>query len=598
MKKIIMRYFPLFIFGVWFSILALLYPMSLFYRIISFLIILINLFWGYRYFRSRNYLCFRRGKIEVYQKQLTGMNSILTMINEEQNPEVILGYIVNEAFQLVPGAETYSFVIYNQQRGMFEFKAVRSKNDDYFTDLCLTPEEVESMFKGKTGPFIDNQVGKSNKRFRDDVRDKFDDYGVPEAMLFIPIWIEGQLQGYITLDNWTDQNGFNERDLYQIEQILPQLVLVYSKAQRKFELAEYKNKLEQLYLVGQQLATIDQADKMIPEVLKIIRNTLQYNDICIFLTQEDKLVFKGGYKYDGTYKAEAPDINLGEGVCGLVAKTGKPQIIPDISRSSIYISRSTAIASELTVPITAGKEILGVLNLESSRVNNFKREDKELMMTVASQLGIALSNLRNQNDLKKALLQIITALARSIETKDNVTGGHCERMEYYALQVGNKLQLTEKQMENLRRAAILHDIGKIGIPGNILEKSGKLTSEEFKIMQEHPTFGAKILREVDFLKEVAQIVEQHHERIDGTGYPLGLSGEEIKLEARIIAVVDAYDAMVSDRPYRKAFEQKKALQELERFCGTQFDSQIVEVFIQLLQRDSAPIGVENARRII
>lgn len=543
--------------------------------------------WGYFQFRKRFFVDWGRGNLTIRQRvtKEISFNRVLTAMNEERSLSEILHCIMDEVYQLIPAAQTSSFVVYNPKSGMFEFVEVKSQKLDSFASFQLTPEEVRFKFYNRYKPFIDNKVVESDQILAESNRKKFQEYGVPAAIMYVPIWINGDLKGYITLDNWQSRNAFSKWDLRQIEHIQPQLVLAYSRVLRNAEVAEYRNKLEQLYRMGRELAVIDEPDELVRHVLSLVRNTLSYNDICIFAKQGNKLIFKGGYSdVEGKY-TEEPDLCVEEGVCGWVACHGETLLIDDVTQDPRYVKWGASTRSELAVPIKIGDEVWGVLNLENKGYRAFQKEDKELIITIASQMGIALSNLKSRNDLKKAVLQIIEALARSIETKDNVTGGHCERMEDYAVKIGELLRFDQQRLETLRRAAILHDIGKIGVPGNILEKPGKLTDEEFKIMQEHPTYGANILREVDFLRDVAVIVEQHHERVDGRGYPRGLMGGEIRLEARIISVLDAFDAMISDRPYRKALPRMEAVRELHRNINTQFDGEMVELLMQVLQAE-------------
>lgn len=586
MKKILlMSYFFFIALTIWLSYLTFFYPMVTYHRIISLGTLITIIIVCYHFTKTNFFIQFQQGSLTIRQKKVEEyilLNRALKLINEENSLENVLRQIVEDAFQLIPTAESASLVIYNPIIDMFEFKNVKPCCNEHYLGLTMTPEEVEKMIQNKTKPFIDYNVKSSNTRLRKDLKEQIERFGTPRALLYIPIWIDRQFKGYITLDNWHRRNAFCHWDLYQIEQILPQIELAFSAAERKFKLSEYKSKLGQLYRVGQQLANIDNPEQLVKRVLSITRNTLKYSDICIFLLENNKLVFKGGYKGRLTYPAKGSDLELNEGICGWVATNGEALIVEDVTKEPRYLKRANGIRSELAVPIKADDEIFGVLNLESHKVAAFKNEEKELLMTVATQLGIALSNLQSQEKLKTALIQIITALAKSIETKDNKTGGHCERMESHALRLGKIFKLDEIRLENLRRAAILHDIGKIGIPSYILDKPGKLTSEEFKLIQQHPTFGGKILREVDFLKDVAMIVEQHHERIDGNGYPNGLKENQISMEAKIIAVVDAYDAMTVIRPYRRALLQSEAIQELLDNRKTQFDSEIVDIFVNLI----------------
>jgi len=179
-------------------------------------------------------------------------------------------------------------------------------------------------------------------------------------------------------------------------------------------------------------------------------------------------------------------------------------------------------------------------------------------------------------------IQEILQLARSVEEKDEATEGHCHRLERLAIATGEKLNLTGDQLVALSYAAYLHDVGKVKVPDEILNKPGPLTDEEWGEMRKHPDYGAQMLAGKDFLQDAARIVRAHHERYDGSGYPRGLSGDDIPIEARIIAVVDAYDAMISDRPYRKALSKGTVIAELEKNSGSQFDPLVVQAFLSVV----------------
>ena len=163
------------------------------------------------------------------------------------------------------------------------------------------------------------------------------------------------------------------------------------------------------------------------------------------------------------------------------------------------------------------------------------------------------------------------------------TEKHSKRMEAYCHSIGIELQLSAKELDELSLAAILHDIGKVGIDPDILKKPGQLTPSEWEEMKRHPEIGYRIVRAASELVEVAEFILFHHERWDGKGYPSGLKGEEIPLICRILAVTDAYDAMTNDRVYRKAISSEEAIAELQKNAGTQFDPQIVSLFIEILQ---------------
>ena len=187
--------------------------------------------------------------------------------------------------------------------------------------------------------------------------------------------------------------------------------------------------------------------------------------------------------------------------------------------------------------------------------------------------------------MQKMYLETIRALAAAIDAKDPYTKGHSERVTQTSIALARELNLPEREIDNIEYAALLHDIGKIGIDEKILGKNDGLTSEEFKRIKEHTIIGANIIRPVEFLKDSYKTVYHHHERYDGDGYPDGLKGEDIPLSARIIAVADAYDAMGSDRPYRKKLNKDKILKELKDQSGKQFDPEVVKALISVLDRE-------------
>jgi putative nucleotidyltransferase with HDIG domain len=192
---------------------------------------------------------------------------------------------------------------------------------------------------------------------------------------------------------------------------------------------------------------------------------------------------------------------------------------------------------------------------------------------------------RALNSLEAAYRSTLKALTAALETRDSETHGHSERVVSYSLRLGREYGLNSEQMKSLEFGSLLHDIGKIGVPDSILRKPAKLTEEEWVRMREHPVHGQQILRGIEFLQGAARVVAQHHEQWDGSGYPLGLRGEEIDVCARIFSVADAFDAITSDRVYRRGKSYEAAAQELDDWAGRQFDPKIVEAFHRVPKED-------------
>lgn len=188
------------------------------------------------------------------------------------------------------------------------------------------------------------------------------------------------------------------------------------------------------------------------------------------------------------------------------------------------------------------------------------------------------------NKIKNREQTTISGLSKAIEKHDAYTKKHCDRVKEYALKLGERMGLNAIELKTLEYAAILHDIGKVGIPSELLQKSQKLTKDEYQLICEHPSMGAEILKDITYLNSIPLIIEQHHERVDGGGYPRGLIEADIHPFAQILCITDAYDAMTTDRPYKQnKMTNREAIEELRRCAGLQFSVEKVEIFIQILQ---------------
>jgi putative nucleotidyltransferase with HDIG domain len=235
------------------------------------------------------------------------------------------------------------------------------------------------------------------------------------------------------------------------------------------------------------------------------------------------------------------------------------------------IFRENAIVAAL-VCVQTGPEPLGDLDIQNAR-------------QIADQLAIALSNVKLIEALEQLHWGTLTALARAIDAKSGWTAGHSERVTRMALRIGRAMGLTAHDLKIMHRGGLLHDIGKIGTPPAILDKAGKLTPEEMKTMREHVEVGLRILEPIPGLNESLPIVAEHHEWFDGSGYPKGISGTQINLYARIFAVADSYDAVTSDRPYRKGLPVEEAVAMIRERSGSQFDPGVVKTFLTVCVED-------------
>ncbi len=281
---------------------------------------------------------------------------------------------------------------------------------------------------------------------------------------------------------------------------------------------------------------------------------------------------------------------VGEGVAGRVALSGEYVFVENIETDTRFI-KSPKIEkyiskSFISVPLKVKNKVIGVLNISSSKNKKyFDDRDLKLITILADQAAMRLENIDMFNNLQSFYLEMTQALVGAIDAKDSYTSEHSNRAKKYAGEIAKEISLPQKIKETIEYAAIMHDIGKIGIPDDILLKKSKLTPEEIKVIRQHPSIGYNIISPIRFLSSVAPMILYHHEWFNGAGYPEGLTKEEIPLGARIIAVIDAYDAMTSDRPYRKALPVKDAVEQLRQGAGKQFDPKIVEIFVKILKEE-------------
>jgi GAF domain-containing protein len=338
-------------------------------------------------------------------------------------------------------------------------------------------------------------------------------------------------------------------------------------------------------------STLD-LERLLHVIMERLKEVMQAEASSIFQIDEatNELYFLVA---TGEKGEEAKEIRVpwGKGIVGWTAEKGETLNVPDVTKDTRFftgVDKKTKwqTRSILAVPLKIKGKVIGVAEvLNKIGDEPFDERDEKLFEAIAKQAAVAIDNARLYTDLSELFKSSIRALVNAVEAKDEYTRGHTERVTEYSVMIARKMGFTGEEIQRIELSALLHDVGKIGIPDKILLKPGKLTDEEFEVVKEHPSRGVKMLRPIKQLRMVLNGIKHHHEKLDGSGYPDGLIGDGIPLVARIITVGDAYDAMTTNRPYRNALPREEAIRRLKQDSNTQFDPELVDVFVKCIEEE-------------
>jgi HD-GYP domain-containing protein (c-di-GMP phosphodiesterase class II) len=359
------------------------------------------------------------------------------------------------------------------------------------------------------------------------------------------------------------------------------------------ELSHRYEELSLVYDVGKELGKLDSSEESIKFIIENLQKALEPDMAVISIPGRDVLEIQcsspSGLPID---IHDRPLISKIDKI--FVRKLSSPELHPahlvldGTCDSTFPVDLQTVSLEVLGAPVKLNKSAVGMLYIINffETKKTFQTGDMRLLISLAEQVSMIITSAELYQNLKDFLLNVIKTLVYSIEAKDSYTRGHSERVSRLAMMIAEAMDLSPGEKEALNLAAVLHDIGKIGVPGKILNKVGKLTSEEFLLIKDHPDKGFRILKPIEQLNESLSAIRHHHERYDGTGYPSGLKGKEIPLYARMIAIADMYDAMTSRRSYRENISHEDAIADIITVKGKQLDPEIVEIFVKKFQSGS------------
>ncbi len=357
---------------------------------------------------------------------------------------------------------------------------------------------------------------------------------------------------------------------------------------KNIELEKIVESLKSVNEIGRVLASVIETEDLIKLIIRTAAELMQVERGSIRIMRNGHSSITMQYAH-GIGVERAKDIPSDENpyYADLIGEGRTVLCCGDGGQSSAPEGQSPAVG----VPIKMKGQVIGGLLLERKLDGSaFSEDDLSLLGTMANQAVVAIENAWLYETVKSNYFGTIQALVNALEASDRYTRGHSERVKFMGLKLGRYIGLDHREIELFEHASILHDIGKIGIDSAVLNKAGRLTNAEFSLIQAHPIIGDEILGPIGTLQGVRTTILQHHERYDGTGYPYGIAGDEISLKARILAVVDTFDAMLSDRPYRKALSLQIVKAEIRRGAGTQFDPFLVNSFLRMIDEDESMLA--------
>lgn len=407
--------------------------------------------------------------------------------------------------------------------------------------------------------------------------------------LCVPIKLRERTIGIINAES-TELNFFTEEN----ERLLMTIAGQMANAIERFRLFEAESKrrreAETLREAISALSSSLELEKVLEIILNSLENVVPFDSASIFLLEGDvlRVMMARGLPdlqavVDKTFPATDP-------LFAETLRNGHLLILDDALQDPRFNrwGETSYVRGWMGIPLMARGEVIGYITLDSRQPAAYSQEQAALAQAFASQAAIAIQNARLFEGIQNSLREMneayettIEGWSRALDLRDRETEGHTLRVTELTLKLAEAMGFSEDERVHIRRGALLHDMGKLGVPDRILLKSDSLTDEEWETMRMHPLYAYEMLAPIEYLRSALDIPFSHHERWDGSGYPRGLKGEEIPLVARIFAVIDVWDALTSDRPYRPAWSQQASLEYLKKNAGVQFDPEVVKIFLKL-----------------
>ncbi len=418
---------------------------------------------------------------------------------------------------------------------------------------------------------------------------KFEGADYIRGWMGIPMIAQGNLIGYLNLDS-DEVDFYNEEQADVVQIFANQAATAIQNAYRFQSETKRRNEAENLQVAATAVTSSLDVEEVLQTILIALKEVTPYDSTSVLLLEGDQVRIRAAKGLPAPAMALNQLFPANNPLLREIQRSVKAVIVEDAQRDNRFEKWAGAdnIHGWIGVPLIARGQIIGYITLDSYRVGAFNEKDAELAQTFAHQAAVAIDNahlftrLQETNEeLSKAYDTTLEGWGKALELRDKETQGHTVRVTEMTIRLAQRIGLREPELTHVRRGVQVHDIGKMGVPDNILHKKTPLTKKEWAILREHPRYAFELLYPISYLRPSLDIAYCHHERWDGVGYPRGLKGKEIPLAARIFAVVDVWDALTSNRAYRKAWPRKRVIKHIRDEAGKHFDPQIVESFLKI-----------------
>lgn len=406
---------------------------------------------------------------------------------------------------------------------------------------------------------------------------------------FVPLLLPDSVTGIVQLVD------LNNRALPLLDLLAARLAPDVGRALQYETTRQHSDRLEELISIFGQIGSTLDRDQILGMLVDYAREVIGAEASSLFLVDEAQgdICLLLASNLNERVQMQNVRVPAGKGIIGHVVETGEVVLVPDVTRDARHytgVDRTSGFVTRsiLAVPLrsrqvvlggdrgTIKERVIGGFEAINKLHGTFDEEDSELLTTLANQAATVLEIADLYADATELFFDVVKVMVAAIDAKDPYTEGHSQRVSDFSVQIARELGMSAEMVHHIKIGSLLHDVGKIGIPDQILTKPGRLTDEEYTIMKEHPTIGATIMKEVRMLRTEIPAISEHHERLDGTGYPERLQGLTISDFGRVVAVADVFDALTSDRPYRKAQSAEEALDYLYKGVDREFDRTCVD----------------------